>query len=354
MWTKTQDGSVIDQNGKVIYFSTERFVNDICLGDCCFVCGAEPDSKPFNDEHVLPYWILRKYNLFLKTITLPNLTTYRYDQYTTPCCVECNTLMGKVVEEPISEVVRAGSDAINDFACQGNLLKLYVWMSLIFLKTHLKDRKLRTHLDRRKGDEKIGDTYVWEDLHHIHCVVRSFYTGCSVDEEAIGSFLTLPSSAQGRENAFDFWDLYHPQTMLLELDGLALYAVMNDSGGAMSYFHKLLPRITGPVSGLQTREVMVELALLNLHMEERPTFKTEYNLAKEECRIVAERPQLSVSEIDNQVRGELLHSAISHALSSIKAEGKTEDEILSDIKAGQFTFLFDSNGDFIPKGWTSS
>jgi hypothetical protein len=41
----TQDGSIIDRAGKVIFFSTQRFVDDICLGNC-FICGARPEDKP--------------------------------------------------------------------------------------------------------------------------------------------------------------------------------------------------------------------------------------------------------------------------------------------------------------------
>jgi hypothetical protein len=47
----------------------ERFIEDICLGDCCFICGAKPDEKPFNNEHILPDWVLRRYDLFARTIT---------------------------------------------------------------------------------------------------------------------------------------------------------------------------------------------------------------------------------------------------------------------------------------------
>jgi hypothetical protein len=72
MWHIIDDKSVLDETGKVIFFSTERFVNDICLGDCCFICGANPKDKPFNNEHVLPERLLRRYGLFAREIMLPN------------------------------------------------------------------------------------------------------------------------------------------------------------------------------------------------------------------------------------------------------------------------------------------
>ena len=166
-WHKTADGSIEDHTGKVLFFSKDRFVNDICLGSCCFICGAQPGSKPFNDEHVIPDWILRKFDLFDRTITLPNATTIKYARYNVPCCAECNSLMGRQVEERISKVVNAGPDAVQNHIRDGNGLEVFVWLGLIFLKTHLKDRDYRVHLDHRKGDSKIGDAYDWETMHHM-------------------------------------------------------------------------------------------------------------------------------------------------------------------------------------------
>jgi hypothetical protein len=51
MWNATPDGSIIDETGKVLFFSTNRFIDDICLGDCCFICGAKPGQKPFNNDN---------------------------------------------------------------------------------------------------------------------------------------------------------------------------------------------------------------------------------------------------------------------------------------------------------------
>jgi len=58
VWTKTSDGSIVDQNGKVIFFSSRRFIDDICIGNCSFM-RAKPEVRPFNDEHVFAEWLLR-------------------------------------------------------------------------------------------------------------------------------------------------------------------------------------------------------------------------------------------------------------------------------------------------------
>jgi hypothetical protein len=151
MWIRQSDDTVTDQDGKVMYFGLERFVRDICLGVCCFVCGAKPGEVTFNDEHVIPKWLLRKYNLFARKINLANGTTLPYDRYTVPCCEACNTLMGRVIEEPMRQIIDGGFDAVDAYCERHGSLKFYVWMGLIFLKIHLKDRQLRAHLDMRKA-----------------------------------------------------------------------------------------------------------------------------------------------------------------------------------------------------------
>jgi hypothetical protein len=53
---------------------------------------------------------------------------------------------------------------------------------------------------------------------------------------------------------------------------------------------------------------MTELAWLNLHLKERPTFQTLHDLDKERSLIVAHRPpKLELEELDFSVRGELMH-----------------------------------------------
>jgi hypothetical protein len=139
--------------------------------------------------------------------------------------------------------------------------------------------------------------------------------------------------------------------MFLRLSDVVMFAVFNDSGGAMSYFWRKLEKFTGPVSELQLREVMVELAYLNLHLKERPTFLTEIDKVRELCRIVGERPSLGLKQMDRSVRGALLHHAIRHALPDLRVPDRTEKEVAAAITNGSLTFLFDDKGEFIEDSW---
>lgn len=348
MWTKTADGSIVDDAGKVIFFSTRRFVDDICFGDCCFICGARPGTKPFNDEHVIPDWMLRRYQIHARSLTLSNGQQLRYDRLKIPCCAECNSLMGRSIETPMSELVRGGRKAFNDYAVNGGLLNIFVWLGLLFLKTHLKDRSFRWHCDARLGDERISDFHTWEELHHLHCLVRCFYNGASIDQAAVGSFLTMPTRTGLTSERFDFIDLSEGQTLMLRLDNFAVFAVFNDSGAAMNWFHEKETMITGPISELQAREIAAELAYLNLHLNPRPAFHTETDLSRQTSHIRTTRPSApGMSPFDRGIRGALLNQAIGFAIEHIRVPGATRDQIADSIRAGTFTCLFNDDGEFI-------
>jgi len=166
MFRVTPDQSVLDRNGKVIFFSVERFISDIANGDCCFTCGAQRGSVPFNDEHVLPNWILRRFGLHGRTIEIPNHTDFRYSGMTIPCCVTCNTEMGKVFENPMSELFAGGFDAVSKYLKERGPWDLFRWMGLIFLKAHLKNKYLNYHRDSRKGDIKSPNS-----IHGRNCII---------------------------------------------------------------------------------------------------------------------------------------------------------------------------------------
>ena len=348
MIIKTPDGSFVDEHGRVLFFSCERFVRDICEGNCCFICGARPEENAFNDEHVLPNWILRRYNLHERAITLSNDTTFRYDRYTVPCCADCNKTMGKQIEEPIRKLVEQGSEAIRDYIRSEGSLLFFVWLALIFFKTHLKDRTLRWHRDLREPDERIGELHTWEELHHLHTLARCFYTKCTVTAEALGSFIVIPAQRRSGVEPFDFADFSNTQALLLRVDEVAFLAVFNDSCGAMQGLMPKLDRITGPVNELQLRELLAELAFVNHHIEHRPTFHTLVNVRTGKQSIRARRPpQFSLKPMDKLRRGRLLNQAVRHALPKLHVAGFTEEQILDGIVSGDWTFLFDDEGRFI-------
>lgn len=347
MYTITGDGSVLDSDGKVVLFSLERFVKDICEGDCCFICGVSPSDAQFNNEHILPEWILKKYDLYHKAINLPNKTTFKYAQYKISCCQNCNSLMGKIFEKPIRELVEKGYNSFTEYIENKGFAFLLRWLAIIFIKTHLKDKNLRINRDARENSGNIADSYNWEELYHIHCVARSFYTQCFLDSKIQGTLYILPAKISDEFEEFDYIDLYAAKTMLLRLGDIAIIHVIDDSCAVMNLYFETIKKITHPLSHLQLRELFATFAHANIELVDRPNFYSEFNRASETCNIMADIPSKMVfSDFDLEKYGVIMHYCFKDFIETIPP---AEREIVElHIKRGNYTFLFDEDGNFVP------
>jgi hypothetical protein len=342
MLVKARDGSIHDEK-KIVYFSFERFMTDIVKGDNCFVCGISPAKVPFNDEHVLPDWILRRYRLSDRILHIPNRTPFCYRHLKIPCCVDCNTLLGKVFETPLSRVLTQGYEGFREDVRTKDPEYLFNWLSLIFLKTHLKDNRLRLFLDRREDDITIGHMYGWDELHHIHCISRSFYTGCKLAPSVPGSLLVLPAKVRPHFEKFDYFDLHLSQTMLLRIEDIALITSFNDAKAGSIFLKDTIDRITGPLSPIQLREIAVRIASINLHIENRPRFRSSIDMANGDCQIQAKLPnEIILRKLDDEVFGRMFFFTCKDMLPQVD-----DPDIPQHFKDGKWTFLFDRNGDFI-------
>jgi hypothetical protein len=344
MFSVTPDGSVLDRDGRVIFFSLERFIADIANGDCCFICGAQRDTVPFNDEHVIPDWILRRFGLHGRKIEIPNQNSLRYGGLTVPCCVSCNAEMGNKFEQPLSALFAGGFATVSQGLRDSGSWHLFCWMALIFLKAHLKDKYLNYHLDSRKGDMKIAEIHSWEELHHLHCVARSFYSRAKLDQEVIGSLVVLPAKVRPHFEGFDFIDLSAAQTMLLSIDDVAIIAVLNDAQAAMTIASDVdLPKIGGPLSPIQLRELTARFAAINLQVEPRARFASQIDALSEDYSIKAERPdEVHIPAWDDELLGRIMYILTKDFLKVIH----NGEEISGFVKSGKYTFLTTPGGTF--------
>jgi len=65
-----RDVTFVSRDSRILLMSCIRFVDHIVMGDACFVCSAAPRENTFNDEHIIPRWVLRRFGLFDIHMTL--------------------------------------------------------------------------------------------------------------------------------------------------------------------------------------------------------------------------------------------------------------------------------------------
>lgn len=346
VFLKSADGSIADKDGRIIFCSLDRFINQICDGEHCFVCGASPEDTKFDDEHIIPRWILKRFDMYNQSITLVDGRLVRYANYTIPCCVRCNRLLGKALEDEISNAVKGGIDSVNQLIANGGAWKIFLWLSLIFLKTYVKDSYLRKHLDRRKSDESIASEYDWEWMHHIHCMVRAVMAGHYIEPECFGSTFVFSAKDTNLQSGFDYRDMYIANTILLKLGDIAFIAVLDDSCYAANFFSDQTERISGPLSSLQLLEVLSHLTLINMKMKERPVYHTKVDPTNGEVSIGAKMPKnVELADFESSEFGEILFASIYPYIGKIG----TEDGLVTEdmIRSGHYRFLFDEQGKFV-------
>ena len=300
------DGTVEDGDHRVMDFGLDRFIKDIALGDCCFMCGVARDRVEFNDEHVIPNWILRKHRLHAEHVTLPNGRRLRYGSYTVPCCTDCNSRLGRTIEGPISAAFRDGASGLTKFFKTNGPGPLFAWMALLFVKTHLKDKTNPVNKDPRLGKETIGTQIAWHELHHAYCVARMILGYVDMQPEACGSIMILPARPGELRTEFDFADLTYAQTIMIRLESVIVIAVLNDACGAFSCLSAELVKL-GPLSQFQYRELTASAAYINLQMKERPTFHTVLDQDSFQLHIMVTRPSVIEHKVhDKRLLGELV------------------------------------------------
>lgn len=342
---KVDNGNIISDDGKVLCYSIENFVKDICEKDSCFICGVDKDKANFNDEHVIPRWILKRYELFGQTISLPNEKKFKYGQYKISCCVDCNSLLGINLEKKISEGFKGDLDNSIIFFNENRKL-IFVWICLLYLKTHLRDRGFKYDFQK---NTKISDIYEWEHLHHIHCIARSIYTKVDIDEKVIGSMFLFPCINNDNKNLYDYIDLYGTGTVLIRLGNFIIICVINDSKLVSELQKKQLSKINRPINAIQLRELYARITYQNLRIIDKPKFGTVGNYAQSYICIKAFiEKKVLIAPHDDLVYGSLLYKTVKNDLYQAKNPLLVEkmDKKIEYIKQGKWTFLFDEDGNF--------
>lgn len=265
-------------SGKIVFFSIESFIETFIKHDHhCIVCGRSKTDEIFNEEHIIPNWVLKHYKIHNRSITLPNGTPFTYGQYTIDLCVDCNQLMSKELETPISALFK-GDISLNQFSESHGLQKIHIWINFIFIKLHIKDLQLRYHRDLRKPDKKIADYYEMDKLHHIHCLSRSIFTGIEVNNDVWGSiYFGNAAVEESYWESFDFIAFYQTRSVLFRFKDKFLISNLNDSGAVFTRL-KNAGYLDSPYlfTPMQIRELFAHFSFSNEVLLNRPIYATMF------------------------------------------------------------------------------
>lgn len=345
---KLVDGNIVDENNKVLFFSKENFAEQICKGSKCFICGSENGTKDFNDEHIIPRWILKKFNLFERSITLPNGKAFKYGKYKISCCNDCNSLLGNSLEKKVSEGFEGDIKKSRCFFNENKEI-IFQWVCLLYIKTHLRDREFIS--DFKKKD-KISDKYEWETLHHTYCIARAVYSGVVIEEKTYGSMFFFECDTSDFSEPFDYIDLYGTGTVLIKMKYFILICVIDDSKLVHKLIDEYLNKITGKLNDIQLRELFARITDKNVRIIDKPKFMTLGNREQKKLIIGAiVKDNVRIASYNKKIFGEMMFKLVQNHL--YKPEGEELEKLMIEqtrrIKKGEWTFIFDENGNFLEK-----
>jgi hypothetical protein len=343
-YTVEADGTAKDIDGRTIFFSFQKFKDEICKRGHCFVCGAAP-NRAFNNEHIFPKWVLKHCHMYNETLTLPNGVRVKYGTYKIPCCKKCNSLLADVYETPISKAICGGYDNLINYIEAGNDELICAWLALIFLKIHLRDFQNSVSLDERLDFGVIGDEYELSELHHIHAIARAATAGVEIDGDVFGTLIVLQVDPSAKHIAFDYCDNLSGRALLVQIHDIALIYVLDDCGATTTMLSERLKRLPSPISQIQLREVYARYLAANLHIKESPTFRTELVGPRGLPRITVELPKFDAHEYHPLVFGRMLAGALGNLAASVEVDGKTGEAALDIIETGRVSFLFNEKGE---------
>lgn len=343
--TINSDGSLLNASGKLRHFGRPAFQRLAADLDLCFVCGIGRAEVMFNNEHVIPDWILRRFALYSRKITLPNGKQQIYGRYTLRCCTSCNELLGAQLETPISQLFEAEIGATVQNLRSADPTLLYSWLCLIFIKLHLKDREFRADLDQRNPSPQIGDIYDWDGLHHIHTVARRQQSGANIDSTVLGT--TYFFEMTDESESFDFVSLSDYSTLMLRIGNLGIAAVLNDCGYVGPLVRDYFSHISGPISSIQLREIAARLAYGNTLLVSRPRFWSELDPADNLTIKSSPPPLREIHKVDRVELGQL----IAFSCAPLLRNSSTHDVELKieQLACGDIHFIYHDDGTFISK-----
>lgn len=330
------DGSFCDEAGRYVFLSKDAFIERIVRDECCFVCAREIVER--TEEHIIPDWIVRDCGLAGQKIKLPNGALISYARYKLPCCRSCNEALGEFYETPISKAFRSGFAAIEAMLVE-QPQKLFCWLNLLHLKTHLKDLRYRYHLNPKNGLNSIGSLYDWEGFHHCHAVACAPIFRTDISDDIVGS-MCLINLAEGIESGpFDYRDHDVSDSIYIRIGDIAIIAILNDSCAVISMLEGRI-QFSGKPNLVQAMEILTEWQTASLHLKNRPKFFTRINKDIGKCEIDAFiPPKKIVSEYSPELRGNLMLFNLQEFLHWTDPEGVPLSERKDEILSGALSFL---------------
>lgn len=259
-------GNLTLADGNILRFSPDFVEDHIGRKRCCFFCGDKPDTKEFNQEHVVPDWVISRYQLEKSVIVLPNGRAMKFTKTKIPSCVQCNDKLADAFEKPISEEI--------EFASLPRLIhsrydihreRLFCWMALLWSKYVLKSHQQFSNPNRSVGSGTIGAELEKTRAPLMLSFAQTFVNGGGISDDTQGSIFVFDVEVSDfpANSKFDICVLPVGSTIMLRFKSVVVIACLDDAGCAQRTLKRVLEHIVPKrkLTELQMYEILSRIAL---------------------------------------------------------------------------------------------
>lgn len=241
---------------------------------CCFLCGEDLNDKSKTQEHVIPKWIQRKFNLWDKTINLLNNTDFRYRNLTIPCCLECNNKYLKPIEDIVINAIDNGVDSVR----QLDKDLLFYWLGKIYFGLMYKELFLSFNQESPDSEKILTPEYIKDyKAHHLFLQgVRGLHRFNNFVPYSI--YIVETQTPNSIEQQWDYYDSHNSMVIACRVGKVGFVCVLQD-GGASQYLEEHLNEYFAvPLHPLQFRELVAKIIYKSMLLNRTPKF-----LSYEKC-----------------------------------------------------------------------
>jgi len=236
----------------------------------CFLCARSLETLESTDEHVIPRWAQKRYNLWDQKLTLLNNTFISYRQLTVPCCKECNTYRLQPIEVSMADAVLKGPHAVRDLGLE----TLFLWLGKIFYG--ILYRELFLLFDRSANNSITIATPEMLQQYETHVLfLQQARESIKLVDFCPGSFFVFRTQNLKRpEYQWDFCDNIETMFIGIRMGEVGVIGILQD-GGAQQYFdEEYKDLLDHPLHPIQFRELCAHFSYRSTLATRTPKYFT--------------------------------------------------------------------------------
>lgn len=234
----------------------------------CFLCAGSLTELEPSDEHVIPKWAQKRFDLWDQQMVLLNGTSISYRHLTIPCCRDCNRNHLQPIETAVANAVAKGPAAVREL---GEHL-LFLWLGKIFYGLLYKELFLSSDRSIINAPPIIDPETLMLYEDHLFFLQEARRKIETVGFCPASIFVVRTQKPVSNRFQWDFTDNISTLFIGIRMGEVGVLGVLND-GGMLRFDSDVYQAIANhPLHPLQFRELCAAISYQSSIRQRAPTY----------------------------------------------------------------------------------